>query len=100
MKITIKGNRRYISYLFNHLKEEHPSTRKRMRKGQVTVIALITVGFLLLGLILFIPLLKATGGIMGANDGFLELIGTYSWLFILFAAIASYFVWVKAGVTQ
>jgi hypothetical protein len=100
MKLTIKGKPRYINYLFSHLKEEHPSTRKRMRKGQTAVIAVISVGFLLLGLILFIPLLKASGSIMGGNDGFLNLLGAYSWLFVLFAVIAAFLVWNRVGVTQ
>ena len=32
MKLTIKGNKKYINYMFNHLKKEHPKTRKRMKK--------------------------------------------------------------------
>jgi hypothetical protein len=31
-EISIKGNKKYISYLFHHLRKEHPSTRKRIRR--------------------------------------------------------------------
>jgi hypothetical protein len=30
-KITIRGNKKYIDYLSNHLKQEHPSTKRRMK---------------------------------------------------------------------
>ena len=32
MKIIIKGNKKYIDYLYSHLRKEHPSTKKRMKK--------------------------------------------------------------------
>lgn len=31
-KIVIKGDKKYIDYMYNHLREEHPSTRRRMIK--------------------------------------------------------------------
>lgn len=31
-EITIKGNKKYINYLYAHLRKEHPGTRKRMKK--------------------------------------------------------------------
>ena len=31
-KIVISGDAKYIDYMFNHLKKEHPATRKRMVK--------------------------------------------------------------------
>lgn len=30
-KIIIMGNKKYVEYMFKHLKKEHPSTRKRMK---------------------------------------------------------------------
>jgi hypothetical protein len=30
-KLTIEGNSRYINYLKNHLEEEHPKTRGKIR---------------------------------------------------------------------
>jgi hypothetical protein len=30
-KIIIKGRKEYINYLSNHLRKEHPSTRRRMQ---------------------------------------------------------------------
>ena len=30
--LIIKGDKKYIDYMFKHLKQEHPSTRKRMVK--------------------------------------------------------------------
>lgn len=32
-KITITGNKRYVNYLYTHLQEEHPNTKKRMQKN-------------------------------------------------------------------
>ena len=29
-QLTIKGKKKYIKYLSEHLKKEHPSTKKRM----------------------------------------------------------------------
>ena len=29
-ELSIKGNKKYIRYLSNHLKKEHPSTKRRM----------------------------------------------------------------------
>ena len=29
-KITIRGKRKYTSYLYRHLRKEHPSTKKRI----------------------------------------------------------------------
>jgi len=29
--IIIKGTKKYTSYMFKHLKKEHPTTRKRMK---------------------------------------------------------------------
>ena len=31
MKLIIKGKPSYIKYIYKHLREEHKSTRKRMR---------------------------------------------------------------------
>jgi len=31
MRLTIKGNEKYIKRLFSHLKKEHPSTKRRMK---------------------------------------------------------------------
>lgn len=31
-KIVIKGNKKYINYMYNHLRKEHPATRKRMTR--------------------------------------------------------------------
>lgn len=31
MKLTISGTDRYVKHMFKHLKQEHPSTRRRMR---------------------------------------------------------------------
>jgi hypothetical protein len=31
-KLIIKGNKKYVDRMFSHLKEEHPSTRTRMKK--------------------------------------------------------------------
>lgn len=31
LKLVLTGNRRYINRMFNHLKKEHPSTRRRMK---------------------------------------------------------------------
>lgn len=31
-KLIITGDKKYINYMFNHLKKEHPLTRKRMVK--------------------------------------------------------------------
>lgn len=30
-ELEIKGSKKYISYLYKHLRKEHPSTRKRMK---------------------------------------------------------------------
>lgn len=32
MKIVIKGNKRYINFMYQHLRKEHPATRRRMKK--------------------------------------------------------------------
>lgn len=32
-KLVIKGKRSYIDRMYSHLRKEHPSTRKRMKKG-------------------------------------------------------------------
>ena len=31
-KLVIRGNKRYIDRMFKHLRKEHPSTRRRMKK--------------------------------------------------------------------
>jgi len=31
MKLVLKGKPRYIKQMFEHLKKEHPSTRRRMK---------------------------------------------------------------------
>jgi len=31
-KLIIKGKKKYIDWLYIHLRKEHPSTRSRMRK--------------------------------------------------------------------
>jgi hypothetical protein len=31
-RIIIKGTKKYVNYLSKHLRKEHPSTRKRMKK--------------------------------------------------------------------
>jgi hypothetical protein len=31
-KIIIKGTKKYVDYMYNHLKKEHPATRKRMTR--------------------------------------------------------------------
>lgn len=67
-----------------------------MTRGQTTVLALFSLIFLVVGLILFIPLFTASGSIMG-DDSLLTLLGSYSWVFIGIAVIASFFVWSKVG---
>ena len=32
MRLVLKGKPSYLNYMFNHLKKEHPSTRKRLTK--------------------------------------------------------------------
>lgn len=32
MKIIIKGKKKYIERMYSHLRKEHPSTRKRIKK--------------------------------------------------------------------
>jgi hypothetical protein len=35
MRIIIQGNKKYINYMYAHLRKEHPATRKRMIKTNV-----------------------------------------------------------------
>lgn len=32
MRIIIKGSKRYVDYLYRHLRKEHPSTRTKMKR--------------------------------------------------------------------
>ena len=35
MKLTITGNKKYITRMYKHLRKEHPSTRRRMKVRKV-----------------------------------------------------------------
>lgn len=35
-KLILSGNKKYIKHMFEHLKKEHPSTRKRMEAKGIT----------------------------------------------------------------
>ena len=31
MKLVLTGNKKYITHMYNHLRKEHPSTKRRMK---------------------------------------------------------------------
>jgi hypothetical protein len=34
MKIVLSGKKKYINYMYEHLRKEHPATKKRMKKSR------------------------------------------------------------------